>query len=116
MDEEVVWHIGTETKTIGKYTAIRATTSRKKARHTEEIEVWFTPELPYSFGPLGYNGLPGLILEMKRFEVTYKFKKIEQIDDAIDSPKETHRNMSFKEYYRILDEQMQNTIKSASKD
>ena len=25
--------------------------------------VWFAPSLPYSFGPIGLDGLPGLVLE-----------------------------------------------------
>jgi GLPGLI family protein len=25
--------------------------------------VWFTPEINYSFGPAGFDGLPGLVLE-----------------------------------------------------
>jgi GLPGLI family protein len=25
--------------------------------------VWFAPSLPYSFGPMGLDGLPGLVLE-----------------------------------------------------
>lgn len=114
LNEEVDWTIGAETKIIAGYKAIKAKAFRKKASHTEEVEVWYTPELPYTFGPLGYNDLPGLILEMKRFKVTYKFKRIESTNIKLDPPKETERKMSFEDYYRALGNNMQNTIKNGN--
>ena len=47
----------------------------------EEIEViaWYAPDLPIPIGPKGYNGLPGLILQLDEGQnrLTYKAKKIE---------------------------------------
>ena len=36
-----------------------------------KIEAWYAPKLPFKFGPKGYNGLPGLILEIKQNDKHY---------------------------------------------
>lgn len=35
----------------------------RKREVTINITVWYTPSIPVSFGPAGYDGLPGLVLE-----------------------------------------------------
>ena len=63
------WQISNESKYIGKFKCYKATTVIKKedkGRNTVKILnpiVWFTPDLPTSFGPFGLDGLPGLIIE-----------------------------------------------------
>ena len=72
------WKILKENKKIGIYNCIKATTeitvnSRGKKRI---ITAWFTPQIPLPFGPLGYDGLPGLILELEVYKKIYYAKKI----------------------------------------
>lgn len=106
LDEKVAWEITNDTKYIGKFKVLKATTTRKLgSNYVEEIEAWFAPELPYSFGPIGYNGLPGLILEMHRDRVVYKFKEIKEKDVTIKLPKST-KEMTFEKYYEMLDANM----------
>lgn len=106
LNEEVKWEILNKTKYIGKFKVIKATTTRKLgSNYVEKIDVWFAPELPYSFGPLGYNGLPGLILEMHRDNIVYKFKEVEEKNISIKFPKGS-KEMTFEEYYKILDANM----------
>ncbi len=63
------WQISNESKYIGKFKCYKAITVIKKedkGRNTVKILnpiVWFTPDLPTSFGPFGLDGLPGLIIE-----------------------------------------------------
>jgi GLPGLI family protein len=45
---------------FAKYTGL----SLKNRPSSEPIYAWFTPEIPVPFGPAGYGGLPGLILEL----------------------------------------------------
>lgn len=77
------WTITKETKKIGKYTCILAKTIElskvKDKKVVNVISAWFTTELPYSHGPKGYFGLPGLILEVsdnttiiKCYEISFK--------------------------------------------
>ena len=88
--ETLEWKMGSESKTIGNYTAFKATATktikrpnmsaifRRPGREDEnkdeekkeeeftvkevEIVAWYTPEIPINQGPGLYWGLPGLIL------------------------------------------------------
>jgi GLPGLI family protein len=75
---KLIWKTQNDTKKIGEYNCFKATTEitvntkgRKKL-----ITAWFTPEIPVSLGPLGYDGLPGLILELEVYNKIYFVKKI----------------------------------------
>jgi GLPGLI family protein len=56
---ELKWKISSETKKIGEYNCIKATTNFRG----RDWIVWFAPDVPLSFGPWKLHGLPGLILE-----------------------------------------------------
>ena len=63
------WEITGETKIIGKYTCRKAVASYSKLTYCcgEKdfiVTAWFAPSLPYPYGPMGYDGLPGLVLEL----------------------------------------------------
>lgn len=57
------WQINGDSKKIGNYVCFRATKKCKSCSSIEEV--WFTPEIPTPFGPLGQGGLPGLIVEIR---------------------------------------------------
>ena len=44
------------------------------------ITTWFAPKINRSFGPGGYGGLPGLILELDRGKKTYTASSIKEVD------------------------------------
>lgn len=63
------WTITSEMKKIDKYDCFRAYfvfnyVSAGGAEGSRKISAWFAPELPYTFGPGKFFGLPGLILEL----------------------------------------------------
>lgn len=80
------WKLTSETKNIGVYTCYKATYTRevertnmtvedgKMVEKKEKVDVvttaWYTPTIPVSNGPGNYNGLPGLILEIKEGKQT----------------------------------------------
>ena len=70
------WNITSESKMIDKYLCYKANyinsyIGRDGKEKNIEISAWFAPSLPYSYGPKDYNGLPGLILELREKETTY---------------------------------------------
>ena len=69
------WVITSESKKIDRYDCYKATYTstymgRKNNKVKQVITAWFAPELPFPYGPIGYNGLPGLILELHNGRAT----------------------------------------------
>lgn len=76
------WLITSEAKKIGDYTCYKATSEKQLKKrdgtvYFSQIVAWFSPALPYSFGPKDFNGLPGLILELQFNKTAYLATKIE---------------------------------------
>ncbi|WP_299525780.1 GLPGLI family protein [Winogradskyella sp.] len=80
--EPIEWEIlNEETKLINGYLCKKAIQKRAKANDTAltkkpEFTAWFCPEIPFSFGPERFHGLPGLVLECKSNIVKFKLEKI----------------------------------------
>lgn len=79
--DDIKWTLTEESKIIAGYKAYKATcyiTSRGSKGLNEKLyEVWYTPQIGVSTGPLGLVGLPGLILEVKRGRVLLHADSIE---------------------------------------
>ncbi|WP_418646442.1 GLPGLI family protein [Tenacibaculum insulae] len=73
--ESLEWKLKNVSKKIGNYICYKAETIEKvKTRNgiiDYKIVAWYTPEINVSFGPIGFSGLPGLILELERNNVRY---------------------------------------------
>ena len=79
------WELLNEKKLIGDYTCFKATTKTEVVNPEGKIFIrnytaWYTPQLPYKYGPLGFGNLPGLIIELQGEDYTYGVKKIEFFD------------------------------------
>jgi GLPGLI family protein len=74
------WKLLKESKKIGNYTCFKATTLVDVQSRTKNkaflIEAWYCPELALPYGPNGYNGLPGIILELRDVKYTFYAKSI----------------------------------------
>ncbi|QMU65767.1 MAG: GLPGLI family protein [Flavobacteriaceae bacterium] len=80
------WELHDETKTIGDYLCFKATTSYtitnpKGKIFKRNFTAWYTPQLPYKFGPIGYGNLPGLIMQLQGERFSYGVEKIEFYKD-----------------------------------
>jgi len=81
------WKLDDETKIIGDFVCFKATTfftttNPKGKVFTHDFTAWYTPQLPYKFGPVGYGNLPGLIIELQGKDFTYGVKKITFYDNS----------------------------------
>ncbi len=66
---KIKWELTSESKKVGKYLCYKATTTKINRSSTGKIseatiEAWYCPELNIPFRPIGYGGLPGLIIEL----------------------------------------------------
>jgi len=79
--QPIKWQLSQEEKQIGNYTCYKATTIKtfenRRGTFEREITAWYTPQIPVNFGPMEYNGLPGLILELTQVKLTFSAIKIE---------------------------------------
>ncbi|WJS96295.1 GLPGLI family protein [Flavobacterium johnsoniae] len=108
--EEYKWDVLAETKVIDGYRCYKAVGYREEFNAKDNKikivrpEVWFTPEIPSSFGPKGMDGLPGLVLEGKLSEMAYFYatkiifnvESDEKLERPIDGKDMTYDN--FKEF------------------
>ncbi len=67
---DIKWEITEETKEIAGYKVQKATTTPLFSHWLPSIKfltaiAWFAIDVPFSFGPEGYHGLPGLIVKLE---------------------------------------------------
>jgi GLPGLI family protein len=78
--KKINWEIVNETKIINQFLCYKAVgveeTTNSKGVFKTNITAWFCPEIPYSFGPSGYGGLPGLIVELHNKRAVFGLNKI----------------------------------------
>lgn len=75
------WQLTGESQKIDGYLCYKATNidrvENEKQVFEHPIIAWYCPELPYSYGPIGYGNLPGLILQLQVRNVVYGVSKID---------------------------------------
>jgi Protein of unknown function (Porph_ging). len=98
------WTLTQETKRINNFLCYKA------IRNKGKVIAWYTPKIPFGFGPKGEFGLPGLILELEIGRIIFKATKIvinpkEKI--TVEVPKDGKR-VSKEEYEVILKKSTKN--------
>ena len=66
------WELTKETKKIDQYLCYKAILKNSD----KKVEAWYTNEIKAPYGPKGYSGLPGLILELKENKRKVSFDKV----------------------------------------
>lgn len=69
---KVEWKIVNETQTLLGYNCQKAVGSFRGRNYS----VWFTKEIPFSFGPWKFGGLPGLILKAEDSEGLFAYSAV----------------------------------------
>lgn len=105
---KINWSLENEKKIIDGYECYKAKSEyvviNPKGEFRHPVIAWYCPQLPYSFGPRGYNGLPGLILELQVRNVTYGVEKIDfNSDKDFEIDKKTMKILNEEEYKKALD-------------
>jgi len=107
------WVITDETKTIQNFICYKAyyieTIDLGDEVKTNTHTVWFTPDLPFSYGPGDYYGLPGVILEANNMlgKYTYGASKIElniensKLESNIRKLQEISKEMTLDEFMEM---------------
>lgn len=74
------WILTNESKIIDGYNCYKATATLTVVNSVKTFQfpvtAWYCPKIAVSFGPKGYSGLPGLILELQERSTTYGLKSI----------------------------------------
>lgn len=92
-NRNIKWTLTNEIKYIDNYKCIKATATIAKDLGNKKttkfpLIAWYCPEIPIATGPLGYGGLPGLILELQERIITYGAKSISfNLKDFVPSQK-----------------------------
>lgn len=93
------WKITKETKKINNYNCIKATTEiLNRNGKANTFVAWFAPEIPAPYGPRGFGGLPGLILELDLNVLIYKAKKVTFLKSVTIQPPKKGIQISEEEY------------------
>ncbi|WP_282787212.1 GLPGLI family protein [Flavobacterium croceum] len=71
------WNFTNETKMINDFLCYKATTTKTIDSFTFPVIAWYCPKIPAPYGPKGYGGLPGLILELQERSTLFGLVKIE---------------------------------------
>jgi GLPGLI family protein len=107
-DKRKDWILMNETKQINgfvcfKATAVKTVENSKGIFHFPII-AWYCPQIPLSYGPNGYGGLPGLILELQVRNILFGVKTMDlKPDQYTDLPKlKDYKIVTEKEYQSVF--------------
>lgn len=114
------WVLSGESKEINEILCYKATQvitySNSVKEFTKTVTAWYAPSIPYSSGPNGYGGLPGLIVELHDQRAVFGLDKIKFLDTE---PKiifpEKGKKVTYDEYNKEIGnrvKQVEENIKS----
>lgn len=103
---QMSWKLTQETKQILNYNCIKAIL-KDTAR---QVEAWFTMQIPASFGPANYRGLPGLILSVDVNDgerlIHAKSIQMQEVDEAVIKAPSKGKEVSREEFRKIRDKKI----------
>ncbi|UYW00799.1 GLPGLI family protein [Flavobacterium agricola] len=99
------WKITTNQKNIAGYVCYKATGQYTNLATgvTDIIEAWFAKDLPYSVGPNGAMGLPGIILEYTSKELNFLATEVLLNNTTESIPWPSYPVVSLQEIDKIID-------------
>lgn len=106
---DLKWNITDETKEINGYKAIKATANYKSQKKNgkqkyKEVVAWFSEEIPLRVAPLGYYGLPGLVVQLKVNGGTFILADIRNKEVELNNKIKIQKAITEDQYMDLLDE------------
>lgn len=105
--EKRYWELSKDSKKIGGYTCYKATTTYSVTNDAGSFDklvtAWYAPKIKGRFGPRGYYGLPGLILQLQDDKFLFTVTNIhlnQKKPEKIIKPKKG-KKISLKEFYDL---------------
>jgi GLPGLI family protein len=112
--DKITWKMTGEMKIIMNYPCLKATYEDS----TENLEAWFTTEIPVAIGPEKYGQLPGMILELtskkNKKTLTAIVIDFKEIDTAELSEPIEGKVVTREEYNKIVKKKMKEMRKNGS--
>jgi GLPGLI family protein len=105
-EDKTEWKLENETKYIDRYLCYKATSEQivvnpvRTFKHP--IVAWYCLSIPFSFGPKGGKGLPGLILELQVRNIIWGATKIEVSNEEKSIEKPTKGKLITEEEYKKM--------------
>lgn len=115
------WEITKETKMINNYLCYKAIANlnwenqHSKTTNRQQYTVWFTPEIPLPFGPMGLDGLPGLVLEASQGGRLFLYASNIELNKRSNKKIELSTGskiMTYEDYTGLILEKVKNTIQN----
>lgn len=114
-----LWKLTDESKIIDGRKCYKAFIEETKKNTITLITAWYDPEISLSYGPKGYGGLPGLIIELTDNYCTLRLSKINFIDSNVKIEKpQKGKIITYEEYNKIFEDRMnylKNELKKRAK-
>lgn len=105
------WEITTETATVRGFSCRKAKTEKivpgRNGIIKYPVEAWFTTEIPLNFGPVGFAGLPGLIVELELENRKFYLKELREKENIIII-EPTGKMVTTEEFYQMFSKAMEN--------
>lgn len=84
-------------------------------RQDPRITAWFTPEIPFACGPLGYYGLPGLVVRITTPAYTLSLESMTEVDNIELKEPTEGTAITEEEYSEKVDHNYKKLLDSADK-
>ncbi|WP_396151536.1 GLPGLI family protein [Flavobacterium sp.] len=112
------WEIQSETKVIDDKLCYKAVSKGNNYYHSKgklinfDVTAWFCPEIPVNAGPVYFNNLPGLILEISYLDVKLVATSIKfDVDEKLIKQPTGKETVSYEEFNKLKEEMLEEKTK-----
>jgi GLPGLI family protein len=112
------WEIQSETKVIDERLCYKAISKGNYYYHSKrrkvhfDVTAWFCPEIPINAGPVFFNNLPGLILEISYLDIKLVATSIKfDVDEKLIKQPNGKQKVSYDEYNKFQEEMVSDKTK-----